>query len=478
VAAVDTDLSVLPVKPKAPRVAMAAPPSLSLDTAAEGLQKAGTESQKAQEALGTAETRQVTLQGKQQQEQSKYISGLHHKEEEELRGLDQGPFKPTENTLGNMAALFTMVGMLGAFMGGGRTTNAAASAQAALTGMMKGWNKGQDDLVAQQKAVFDENANYLKGKADQVRAIYKDYEEDALKVGIPTAQGRFIQRLLTEANADVPAARAKVAGAQAVEKQAENILRVSEAMESKRATLAAEQERMLETQAFRRQMAGGGFTPQMGDIMAALAERGVSLPTGLRSRQQQAALYQGLLQRHAGKSPDEIADLIKSGQIDLKSEIKETQTAAGIAGRIAVAENEIGPMGDLVMESANKVGRTNFLPVNRLLNTLDTNLNDPNLRALKVRITSLLNAYDVLAARGGTDMAKREEAHSLLSTADSPEALSAAVDAFKQEMTIAKRAATAAEHRSSGGAEPSEGKTSTSKSGKPIVFRNGQWEYQ
>ena len=450
-----------PVAPPAPVTppqapAVHAPAPFDMNSAGQNFLAAGAAQKTATERTAAAEAKAGTAKSALQATQSEYVEGLHKREEQELRGLDQGEFKPTHDTLAGMGALFTMVGMMGAFMGGRGASSAAANAQAAMTGIIGGWNKGEDEEVARQKQVFDENANYLKQKADKVREIYKDYEEDALKVGVPTAQGRLQQRLLTEADADVNAAKVQQAGAAAGAKQAEDIFKMSTAFEEKKRQLDEQYFFKREELAIRRQ-AQQQFSPTMGDLMGALAEKGVSLPTGLRSQKQQFALYQGLLERHPGMSVDQIADLIKGGQIDLKAELKETQIAAGIAGRVGVASQEITPMGDLVLGTAAKVPRGKFLPVNKLLRAEETQLQDPHLRTLQVQINSMLNAYDVLAARGGTDAAKRETAHRLLTDADSPETLAAGVQAFKQEADIAEKAAYRTTHKYGGGGkqEPS-----------------------
>lgn len=194
-----------------------------------------------------------------------------------------------------------------------------------------------------------------------------------------------------------------------------------------------------------KQVAGtASFTPEMGSLMAALNEKGVSLPAGFRSRQQQAATFQALLDRNPDKTPDEIADGIKSGQIQFGAEKKMTQAAAGIAGKVRVAEKEIAEFAPLIRDASTKVDRGKFVPINQLLQTADKSISDPNLKTLKIQINGMLNAYDVLAGRGGTDAEKRAEAHSLLTTAESPEALEAGLKAFEAEAGAAHRAATAA----------------------------------
>lgn len=192
------------------------------------------------------------------------------------------------------------------------------------------------------------------------------------------------------------------------------------------------------------QRAAGGFTPEEGALMGALAERGVSLPTGFRSKEQQKTLYQGILARNPGKSPDEIADLIKKGSIELGAQKKETQTAASVAGKVEVFQNEIEEFAPLVREALAKVPRGRFVPLNRLLQMGDTSISDPNLKVLKGRINALLNAYDGLASRGGTDVDKRAEARALLTSADGPEAANAQLDSFLAEAAAAHRAAVKA----------------------------------
>lgn len=197
--------------------------------------------------------------------------------------------------------------------------------------------------------------------------------------------------------------------------------------------------KVLEAQA--KMKAAGNFSGETGALMAALAERGVSLPVGLRSKAQQQALYQGLMDRNPGKSVDEIADLVKSGAIDFGAEKKETQTAAAVAGRVQVAQNEIKEFAPLIRKASAAVPRGQFVPLTRLLQMGEASVSDPNLKKLRIAVNSLLNAYDLLAARGGTDMDKRAAARSLITAADSPEALEAGLQQFELEAEAAGRAA-------------------------------------
>lgn len=187
-------------------------------------------------------------------------------------------------------------------------------------------------------------------------------------------------------------------------------------------------------------MAAGMMTPEMGNLAAALAERGIALPAGFRSQAQQRALYAGLLARNPDKSADQVADLVKAGKIDLAGEMKEITTAGGIAGKVAYAENELTQSVPLALQSSAKVSRVGFVPISKLLQMADSSINDPALLDLKIKTQSVMNAYDMLAARSGTDVKKREAAHELLTSANTPEAYAAGMKAFMQEAAVAKKA--------------------------------------
>jgi len=66
------------------------------------------------------------------------------------------------------------------------------------------------------------------------------------------------------------------------------------------------------------------FAPDESQLMGALAEQGVSLPAGLRSREQMKSTFRGLLDRNPGKTPDQVADLVRTGQLDFNGAKKST----------------------------------------------------------------------------------------------------------------------------------------------------------
>jgi hypothetical protein len=195
----------------------------------------------------------------------------------------------------------------------------------------------------------------------------------------------------------------------------------------------------------------GSFDGDRSALLAALVEKGVPLTAGFRSRAQQQATLDGLIARNPGKSMDEIADLVGSGQITFGAERKETQTAAAIGGKVSVGENELIDFAPKALAISDKVNRGDFVPYNRLKQMGERNISDPDLKELYGRTNAILNAYDVVASRGGTDKEKRAENRKNLETADSPAAYRRAVETMMDEAKLAKGAARRAEGRDNSG---------------------------
>jgi hypothetical protein len=197
-----------------------------------------------------------------------------------------------------------------------------------------------------------------------------------------------------------------------------------------------------------------GFGGAVGDLMAALAERGVSLPAGFRSKDQQRSMFEALIARNPGRTADEIADDIKSGKLKLTAETKGAQVAGGQIGKVALASNELDTFGDQTLEASNAIPRGQFVPWNQLKQTVDTKISDPALLRFKTKMQALENAYNQLAARSGTDVDKRAHIHELFNTANSPQAVATLIKALKEEAVGAREAATRTIAETSGSAIP------------------------
>lgn len=197
-----------------------------------------------------------------------------------------------------------------------------------------------------------------------------------------------------------------------------------------------------------------GFGGANGELLAALAEKGVSLPAGFRSKDQQIGMLTKLIERNPNLTVDEIADKVKSGSLDLNALRAEGRTAGNIAGKISYAENELQQTIPLVREASRRLPRGEFVPFNKLQQMGQEAFSNPDLAEYKMYMTTLSNAYDMLAARGGTDMEKRREGRRNFETAKSPEALEAVLRAVQNEAKASGQAARESIRTATGAPRP------------------------
>lgn len=77
-------------------------------------------------------------------------------------------FVPTQETAGDLSALFGLLGVFGTLVGGGGKQNAVA-AMNAMTGMMSGWRQGRNDLYNREKQIFETNVKQLEARNAELR---------------------------------------------------------------------------------------------------------------------------------------------------------------------------------------------------------------------------------------------------------------------------------------------------------------------
>lgn len=200
-----------------------------------------------------------------------------------------------------------------------------------------------------------------------------------------------------------------------------------------------------------------GFDDQESEFLAAMADRSISLPAGLRSQQQIKATIDGLFAKHPEMTADQIADGIKSGKLKLTAETKGASVAGNQIGKVALATNEINTFGDQTLEASAAVPRGKFVPYNQLKNMANSKISDPALLRFKAKMQALENAYNQLAGRSGTDVDKRAHIHELFNNANSDEAVQTLVKALNEEAQGAKIAADRTIAETSGTAIPGAG---------------------
>lgn len=197
-----------------------------------------------------------------------------------------------------------------------------------------------------------------------------------------------------------------------------------------------------------------GFDDRESELLAALADRNVSLPAGLRSQQQIKSTIDGLFAKHPDQTADQIADGIKSGKLKLTAESKGAQVAGTQIGKVALSTNEIDTFGDQTLDASRALPRGKVVPWNSFKQMLESKTSDKDLLRFRAKMTALNNAYEQLAARSGIDKDKRDHIHALFDTANSPEAVETLVQALKEEAQGAKIAADRTIAETSGTAIP------------------------
>lgn len=216
----------------------------------------------------------------------------------------------------------------------------------------------------------------------------------------------------------------------------------------------------------------GSFEGRNGEILSALAERGVSLPTGFRSKEQQLGLLNGLSKKYADLTGDQIAEKIQKGQLDFSGLKKEVAVAGAAAGKIAYAENEIKEIIPFVREASAKLPRGQFVPYEKLKQMGESAFSNPDLAEFKSYMNTLSNSYDLLAARGGTDMEKRKENRRQFETAQSPEALERVMQVVLKEAQASGRAArTSMDVTRKGDSATPQDRRASDKSNDPLGIR-------
>lgn len=341
--------------------------------------------------------------------------------------------------LGGKAAGISGVGMLGA-----------------LNGMVSGINEGSLQKYQQSLDAWKQQLEILKERNAEQEHIY-EVMLDAYKNRADAAQkARDFALAMTHDSMS----------------QAESAKKDSIDLFKARAQMMAQAERaqeLLETAAYRWQQATNNLgNPQTQDsISSAIANYQMAPFSGYVLR---TAEGQQIMADVYKKNPNYDATIYNAKN-------RERSAAGTMGGKISVSEKEIEQYVPIIEQASAQVPRGQFVAVNRLLQMSQTQISNPQLKRLKIAINSMLNAYDALAARGGTDQDKRAEVRSLITAADSPQAL----DAGLKQFLVESKAAMKAVNEATGQEDEEGGKTVTRRGtyqGRPVVqYSDGTVSY-
>jgi hypothetical protein len=105
-------------------------------------------------------------------EKSLYESPAYKTIQEKSKELaEKSTFNPDQQNAQTLAAVFSIIGAAG-FLLGGNNKNTAKSALAAMNGMAEGYSKGRDQYAKEQRQVFETNQKALRGTLDSLEKAF------------------------------------------------------------------------------------------------------------------------------------------------------------------------------------------------------------------------------------------------------------------------------------------------------------------
>lgn len=228
----------------------------------------------------------------------------------------------------------------------------------AMSGAMQGLNEGSE-------ARFQDAMTKWKAEIDKARARLDDQQKYNAMM-LEAYAGR------ADAHQKAAAAAYRMTGDLISDKQQQygnslDLFKLQRQILDSADQKRIEIERLAETKRHNEATEGkGAIGGDVGALLAAMAEKGVSLPAG-RSKDQMRATLQGLMDRNPGKSPDEIAQLVKDGKLDMKVAETEATTGARKEASVASAMEALNapptkedPKGGLYYQLDGAAKRVNF----------------------------------------------------------------------------------------------------------------------
>ncbi len=289
--------------------------------------------------------------------------------------------------------------------------------------------------------------------------------------------------------AAIEAYKAYILGTQRAETQAKDV----ESKVERRASGAAQGQEKIEIDRQKLGGAAGGAAGKAGaaldpETLNFLADRIItgdkSAATGLgygnAGAANRAALQRAVRERADAKGlngADIAANIAQFGGVQAGE-----RTAGVRSANIEMAVTEADKMADLVTKASEKVGRSQFVPLNKAIIAYEEQTGDVDVRKLGASINSFINAYArAISPAGVPTVADKEHARDMLKKADTHEQMVGIIDQLHQEMKAAQAAPPevrrqlreAVTGKSSAAAVPT---ATNPKTGEKVEYRDGKWQ--
>lgn len=242
----------------------------------------------------------------------------------------------------------------------------------------------------------------------------------------------------------------------------------------------------LKAQALQQKIAGNPDAKLAPDDVQFMAEQYLAAPDpsiftnlgrGAQGAQNVVALRKAIKAeaQKQGLSPADVAAL----GIGVQGEKAAARTAGTRAANVGLAAAEAQQTFPLVRQASAALPRTQFVPANRAIQAAETNTGDPRVIALGTALNTSVNAYArAISPTGTPTVADKEHARELLSTANTPEQLDAALNIMEQEMQAAQRApqeVKAQQRERIAGKPAAQAQETKTIGGKTYVKRGNDW---
>lgn len=189
-------------------------------------------------------------------------------------------------------------------------------------------------------------------------------------------------------------------------------------------------------------MAGAGtFTPETLEFTAKQylkgdrqAAQGFARNSTARIALQNAIVDEAKKQ---GISPEETA----AKMAEFAGTVAGSRTVGQRAANISLAATEANEMLDIVKETSDKFGRTNFVPWNYAIKAWDSGTGTPEIAALGASLNALVNVYArAINPTGVPTIADKDHAREVINAVQSPAQVDAVLGIIRRELDIAMRA--------------------------------------
>lgn len=236
------------------------------------------------------------------------------------------------------------------------------------------------------------------------------------------------------------------------------------------------------------------------DLNARIALKIGHAPTSMGRSQANVAKFQDAYARVAHEQGMN-ADAIAANQVKFIGEMSESRALGTTSARVDFGAHELDVALPQALELSEKVYRPGFKSLAEIQQALQGQTSDPDLLEFAQQNQAVMNAYALAMNRGGlSTVSSMDRAEKLLQTATSQGGYMRQIDRLHKEVQTILYGTAAAKQSlmneitggttqvpqpkltnvprpgESGG--PKEGDTAPSKSGKPMIFRGGTWQYQ